>query len=365
MNNVLPVLGSIFYNPSEHRLRAPWRILIEILLSVSVIGMLSLLAAFLIAFLLLLTFQIPFSALGNGQFILEINAAFSRLPLLLGIRSLVVLVLVGLAFWLLARWIDRRPWRDYGFHFNTVWWRDLGFGLFLGTLLMALIFGVEYLLGWVSVSGTLENGQPQMPFWQLLVSGFLAYILVGFEEELFARGYLIRNLAEGLHLPRINSKTAVLIAYLLTSVFFGFLHGGNANATLVSSLNLSLAGLFLGLGFVLTGELAIPIGLHIAWNFVQGYVFGFPVSGVDHHISLLAMHQSGPAVWTGGAFGPEGGLIGVFAFLLGLLGVYAYVRWTHRRAAVDTDLAEYKPVHPVEPAAAPSLVQDQAAAPHM
>ncbi|MEJ2305333.1 MAG: CPBP family intramembrane metalloprotease [Anaerolineales bacterium] len=206
---------------------------------------------------------------------------------------------------------------------------------------MGLIFGVEYLLGWASVGGTFESGHPQLPFWQLSVDGFFWFVLVGVEEELFARGYLIQNLAEGLHLPKISSKAAVLSAYLFTSLFFGFLHADNLNATLTSSLNLALMRLFLGLGFILTGELAIPIGLHIAWNFTQGYVFGFPVSGSNEGLSLIATHQSGPTVWTGGAFGPEGSLIVVFAALLGMLLVYGWVRWTRRRVSVQDGLAQY------------------------
>jgi hypothetical protein len=162
---------------------------------------------------------------------------------------------------------------------------------------------------------------------------------------LFARGYSISNLAEGLNLPRISSKAAVLIAYLFTSIVFGFLHGNNPNATLASSLNLTLAGLFLGLGFVLTGELALPVGLHITWNFFMGHVFGFPVSGVDDNLSLLAAQQSGPAVWTGGAFGPEGGLLGVAAILFGMLLVWGWVCWTRRGASVHTELAEYSVPH--------------------
>lgn len=130
------------------------------------------------------------------------------------------------------------------------------------------------------------------------------------------------------------------------SLLFGFLHANNLNATLTSSLNLALMGLFLGLGFILTGELAIPIGLHIAWNFTQGYVFGFPVSGSNEGLSLLATHQSGPTIWTGGAFGPEGGLIVVLAALLGMLLVYGWVRWTRRRVSVQTGLAQYSPLHP-------------------
>lgn len=139
---------------------------------------------------------------------------------------------------------------------------------------MSVIFGVEVLLGWVSVSGSLENDQAQLPYWQLL-----------------------------------------------------------------------LDGLFLGLGFILTGELAIPIGLHIAWNFAQGYVFGFPVSGADENLSLIATQQTGPIAWTGGAYGPEGGLMGVFALLLGMLLVYGWMRWTRHGVSVQSRLAEYLPFH--------------------
>ncbi len=180
---------NIFYNRSESRLRALWRLLIVIFLGFSGLGVLSLLALFMITFLLMTTAQIPFHALGNGQELTQaINIMFARLPLLAGIRSLIVLLLVGLAFILVAWWIDRRPWRDYGFHFNHARWRDLAFGLFLGMVLMGVIFGTEYLLGWALVSGIFENGQPELPFWQLLVDGLFAYVLVGVEEELFARG---------------------------------------------------------------------------------------------------------------------------------------------------------------------------------
>lgn len=337
---------NVLYNRSEKRLRAFWRLLIQFFVGFIGQGVLSLLALFVITFLLMVSAQIPFGLLGNGQELMgALNTAFSQLPVLSGIRSLVVLLAILLIYVLLARWLDRRPWRDYGFHFNADWWRDLGFGLFLGATLISMVFGIEYLLGWASVSGTLENGQPQSPFWQLLVSALSAYVLVGVSEELFSRGYQIQNLAEGLNLPRVGSKAAVLSAYLLMALFFGLLHGDNPNATLLSTLNLSLAGLFLGLGFILTGELAIPIGLHITWNFFMGHVFGFPVSGADQNLSLLATQQSGPEIFTGGAFGPEGGLIGVMAMLLGMLLVWGWVRWTAGRASIHTELAEYSGSH--------------------
>jgi membrane protease YdiL (CAAX protease family) len=336
---------SVFYNHSEGRLRAAWRLLIGILLAFLVLGFLNELALFIITLLLLITAQIPFSALGKTQGLTQaINAAFAKLPILAGFRALIILVLVGLAFVLLARWIDRRSWRDFGLHFNPTWWRELGIAIFVGMVLVGVVFGIEYLFGWASVSGFFRNDQPKLSFWQLLVDGFLGFVLVGVREELFFRGYLMKNLAEGLNLPRISSKTALLVSYLLISLVFGFLHAFNQNATLVSSLNLVLAGLFLGLGYVLTSDLAIPIGLHIGWNFAQGYIFGFPVSGATQPLALIATQQTGPTVWTGGAFGPEGGLMGVFAFLLGLLLVYVWVRLTRPQASLQSELALYSPL---------------------
>jgi hypothetical protein len=123
---------------------------------------------------------------------------------------------------------------------------------------------------------------------------------------------------------------------------FGLLHATNPNASWISTLNLILAGLFLGLGFVLTGELAIPIGLHITWNFFQGNIFGFPVSGMKSGVSLISIQQGGPNLLTGGAFGPEAGLVGIFAILVGSILIMLYVRNTRGEVRMRTELAVYK-----------------------
>jgi hypothetical protein len=119
------------------------------------------------------------------------------------------------------------------------------------------------------------------------------------------------------------------------------LHIFNPNAGLVSSFNIFLAGLLLlGVGRLLTGELAIPIGVHITWNFVQGNVLGFPVSGVDYRwATVFATQQHGPELWTGGAFGPEAGLLGVLAMLLGALLTILWVRWRYGRTGLCHALA--------------------------
>lgn len=81
-----------------------------------------------------------------------------------------------------------------------------------------------------------------------------------------------------------------------------------------------------GLGYLVTGELAIPIGLHMAWNFFQGVVYGFPVSGDKEPACFLLTQQSGQAFFTGGSFGPEAGLMGILAAVLGMLMLWLYVK---------------------------------------
>jgi hypothetical protein len=125
-------------------------------------------------------------------------------------------------------------------------------------------------------------------------------------------------------------------------LLFGLVHLGNPHASAISTASLMLAGVFLGLGLVLTGRLAIPIGVHITWNLFQGSVFGFPVSGTElSQTTVIAITQAGPGLWTGGRFGPEAGLVGVLALLVGS---GLTLVWVWRRAghlSLCTRLAEY------------------------
>jgi uncharacterized protein len=119
------------------------------------------------------------------------------------------------------------------------------------------------------------------------------------------------------------------------------LHAANPNATPISTLNIVLAGLMLGFGYVLTGELAIPIGLHITWNFFQGAVYGFPVSGFgDFGPALLTTEQGGPELWTGGSFGPEGGLLIPAVMLLGMSLVALWTRLRTGKVSLHAPIAE-------------------------
>ena len=98
-----------------------------------------------------------------------------------------------------------------------------------------------------------------------------------------------------------------------------------------------------GLGYVLTGELAIPIGLHIAWNFLLGSMFGLPVSGIPAPALFLVV-QRGPDMWTGGAYGPEGGLLGTLVFTFGSVCIFV---WLHRRESINLHRASLQREHPL------------------
>lgn len=305
----------------ERRPRSLWRIL----------------AQYLLFFVASALFIVPALLVFMGAGALGGGGAQPRqgdLMLLSGVASLFAALV---ALWIGGRFLDRRSLRDFGLWLGRGWWLDLGFGLALGAALMTAIFLVELGLGWVVVTGSFETGGS--PFWIAILGPIVLFVSVGVYEELLFRGYQIKNLSEGLG-GLIGARGAILAAWLLTSVMFSLVHIPNPNSTLVSTTNIALAGLMLGAGYVLSGSLAIPIGLHITWNFFQAGVFGFPVSGLDSiRTSFISIEQGGPKTWTGGAFGPEAGLLTVFATLLGIALISLWVRLRGGKSGLHLSLA--------------------------
>lgn len=321
---MLQLLAGIFWNRGERRLRAGWRLLF--------FGVFLVVSAIAVQWVLTSVTE-PFWARFSRSLGVEISRGLDGAS-----AAIAITAAVAVAGWL----FDRRSFADFGFHRGRGWWVDFAFGLALGALLMAGIFAAELALGWVTVTDVWQTSGG-LAFPVAILVPLVAFLLVGYYEELLVRGYLLRNLAEGLGFGPISSRWALLLAWLLTSALFGFLHAGNPNATFVSSFNIGLAGLFLGLGTLLTGELAIPIGLHITWNFFQGNVFGFPVSGTRvSNATLFAIRQTGPEQWTGGAFGPEAGIIGLIAIAIGCGLTLLWVRWRTGRIVLHAPFAKYR-----------------------
>jgi uncharacterized protein len=331
------VIGA-FWNPKEGRFRAFWRLGLHTLLVIL------LTSAFTVGLMLLAVLL----DLASGANLADIVGGVSPIALVEAtwvtqvIVPLAALLGVLSATFLSGRWLDRRRFGRFGIRFSKAWWIDFAFGLGLGAVLMGMVFLVGWLTGGLRVTGFFEVYNPNTHFFSGLVMSLVFFICVGIYEELLSRGYHLVNLAEGLNQPLLGQRGALILAFLISSLAFGLLHLGNPNATWVSTLNISLAGVFLGLGMVLTGSLAIPIGLHITWNFFQGNVFGFAVSGFRMGATLIESEIVDNTWLMGGAFGPEAGLLGLGAMLIG---GYLTVLWIKRKSPLTLrmDLANYEP----------------------
>ena len=223
-------IANLFWNAPERRLRAGWRVLV-----------------FLVMLLVV--------AAVDGRVRAGLAGRLSDLYEDL-VRALVFALLIAAALSLASRVLDHRRMSDYGFHFSRKWWADLGFGLVLGALLLFGVLAVELAVGWVNVTGSFAPS-PGQPFVATILVGVVAAAAVAFGEEASYRGYPIKNLAEGVARPRWGIVIAVVIPAVF---FFGLSHATNENATWLTTFNIVIFGLLFGTGYVLTGELALPIG---------------------------------------------------------------------------------------------------------
>lgn len=234
---------------------------------------------------------------------------------LFGIFSLVALV---------QRWRGRM---QLGFGLRGGAPRELLAGFGICTPAMAGVFCVEWALGGIRVEGV----RPEMA--TLAANfGFLVLLWAPFEETL--RALMLNGM--GVVFRR------AWIAVAMVCVAFGLIHAANDHATALSVTSNALGGLMYALAFVRTGRIWMPIGLHAAWNFVQGTVLGFPVSGAtDWSGGLVRQAEAGSDLVTGGAFGPEGGLVGIaFRFVVIALVVLATRPALPRRAGPRHGLVE-------------------------
>jgi membrane protease YdiL (CAAX protease family) len=204
-----------------------------------------------------------------------------------------------------CRFLDRRPLSGLGLGRGSGWGQEILLGLALGATQMALILGLEWAGGWLTVAcldgAALIHGLAQAGIAMAL------FVLVAMGEELLFRGYLQVNLGEG-----IGSWPALVV----TSALFGVFHALNPHFGWLPLLNIALAGLAMGYGRLVSGRLWLPMAYHLSWNFFQGPVLALPVSGMRYG-GLLAVADRGAApLLTGAAFGPEGGLIGTAVLLL-------------------------------------------------
>lgn len=334
------IILKVFWNAGESRLRAFWRLFGQFFTYGVLALLLETLVEALARAMLRAQAGVPQEALANLE---SLQAYIFQTPILALFLWLALMVATFTSVWLAGRVFDRRPFTGFGFHFNPNWWVDFAFGIILGAGLITSIFLVELAFGWVTIQSLLVTRQPGDSFGVLILVALVTFVAIGFSEELLYRGYQLQNLAEGLNSRPLGPHLAILAAALISSCLFGVVHYlNNPHSSWLSSFNISLIGGFLlGMGYLLTGELSIPIGVHIGWNFFQGNVYGFPVSGQDFgSATFISPLQSGPGVWTGGAFGPEGGLLALGAAIAGGLLIILWVRRRYRKVSLYLPLAE-------------------------
>lgn len=313
---IIVVGRRVFWNDAERRLRLAWRIagygLVVVLLHTAAV------AAGL---------RLSSAELERG------SGAALRL-------TAIGLVLFTIASIVSVRVFDRRPVRELGIVPGPLFWGDLAFGLALGAVLMTAIFAVENAAGWIHIEAVAYTRAAGEAFGGAFLRMAGVFACVGFYEELTSRGYLLRTMAQGFSGRWVRPPYALAIATVVSSLLFGLGHADNPNAGVVSTVNIVFAGIVLALPYVLTGRLAVSIGLHATWNFFQSTVFGFPTSGFVSPASALLVEQGGPPAWTGGAFGPEGGLLGLIALVLGAAAILWRERRRSGRVMVCTALVE-------------------------
>ena len=245
--------------------------------------------------LLLASLVLCFLMYGFHQMLVEQTAAVWLRCLVTTASSVAMLVLYSL----FVRWFEQHPAQDLPFPKLAA---DTGKGFLIGILYFVVVAGVMWLCGIYKVTGT-GTDQPEM-----VISAFFMFFGVGVAEEIMFRGVLFRW---------IDEKWGFPIALAVSALLFGIMHLGQPNATWWSSAAIAIeAGLLLGAAYKWSGTLWLPIGIHWAWNFCQGNVFGFPVSGSDAGVSLIQSAVEGPELLTGGLFGAEASIISV---ILGLL----------------------------------------------
>ncbi|MFQ5690237.1 MAG: lysostaphin resistance A-like protein [Gemmatimonadota bacterium] len=214
----------------------------------------------------------------------------------LGIRIAGFLLAALGASWFVMRRLEGSSLAALGLPWGARSGMGFGFGFAFGALIIGSAVVALAAAGWVSwVPDAAGSGPPAMT--PLGVSGALAAGAVA--EELLFRGYPLQVLAESMGGPP---------AIALTAGLFGVLHGANPHVGPLPLINVTLAGVLLGTAYWRTYSLWVVSGIHFGWNWVMGVAAAFPVSGLDVSPPGRAIQLHGPALWTGGDFGPEGGL---------------------------------------------------------
>ena len=267
-------------------------------------------------FSLVIGFLAEFFSPGNGT--ASIQEFFYHYLLYYELFSFVIILFLFI-FW--VKVIEKNALSSLGF-VKRNWLKYLAWGILMSLVQMGVIALVYQLSG----IGSFELNELSLEPILFILGLFPFWLLQGGTEEVATRGWLLTRIAARANLP---------LAIAISSSLFGFLHLGNSGVTFLSVLNIVLDGVLAGLLLVYTDSIWLVVAQHGTWNYVQGNLLGFQVSGTGADASIFSFTMgSGPDWLTGGEFGAEGSLITTIVLLASLVIVY---RLGERRERVVTE----------------------------
>lgn len=226
-----------------------------------------------------------------------------------GVVSLAIALIVG---WLCGWYLERLPFEALGASLKGNWLLNFLTGLVGGAITFTIGAAVGMLFGGLSFS--FNSDAPANSIATTLLISFLVFAAAAAFEEALFRGYILQTFVRsGLAWP----------AVIVTSVIFGAVHLGNPSANWISSINTALAGIWFGVAYLKTRDLWFPFGLHLAWNWTQGSIFGVEVSGLTDLVKQPLMRETdlGPVWLTGGEYGIEGGIATTIALVVSIIAI--------------------------------------------
>ena len=269
---------------------------------------------FIWAIILSLIFMYGGSLIGSLATV-PLYLALSNVPLFFNNQDLLSLLItlfsfafISLLVFFRVKVIEKRSLSSIGFNKNN-WLKKYSLGFLIGLVMMSIIVLILLSFGYITVEKNPIQLVGISAISSILVILF-GWIIQGATEEIVTRGWLLNVL---------STKYNIGVGLLISSTLFGLMHLTNPNVNYIAVINIILVGLFYGLYVIKTNDLWAVCGMHSAWNFAQGNIFGFEVSGLDVSVgSLIDLNLVGNNVITGGAFGPEAGIISTFILLVSI-----------------------------------------------
>lgn len=240
-------------------------------------------------------FQLRLNLLDDPMVSMVVNLVFSC-------SALIILV------FLWVKYVEKRRFSTLGFE-KTGLLKKYCRGFLVGVGIIAINVGLMYVTGLCEYLPNVSGGLYAISGVLIMLIG---WIIQGASEEILTRGWLMPMLGKSYRAP---------VAILVSSLIFATLHLSNEHICVLAVVNLILFGIFAALFAIWEGGLWGICAFHSAWNWSQGNIFGYEVSGTvpEGGIVIKMAIVEGYDLWTGGTFGFEGGLLCTATFLIGIV----------------------------------------------